>query len=205
MKKSDFFFLLFYGTVGWLLCLPSCKKIDLSLPQQPDKVNAWDTLPAITQEGKHTFGCLVDGRVAVPHGWSITGGILNGSFDESKGLGYGDIRADLTDTSSSKILRIGYNASYFLPNQYTTNTDFNTPLNFFVICTDNSNYKSYFPDTSALGKNNFFKITKIDTAKNFVSGLFAFTLFQGDNFGITDRTDSIVISDGRFDLRYSPQ
>ena len=122
MKKSDLFFLLFYGTVGWLLCLPSCKKIDLSLPQQPDKVNAWDTLPAITQEGKHTFGCVVDGRVAVPHGWSIEGGILNGSFDESEGLGYGDMRADLTDTSKA-ILWTTYGPSHFLPSQYTTNSD----------------------------------------------------------------------------------
>jgi hypothetical protein len=202
MKKSDFFFLLFYGTVGWLLCLPSCKKIDLSLPQQPDKVNAWDTLPAITQEGKHTFGCLVDGRVCVPHGWSITGGILNGFFDESKGLGYGNMRADLTDTIGAEELSISYGPSYFLPSQYATNADLNMPLSFSLVYYNRQGF--YAPDTSALGKTNFFKITKIDTAKNFVSGLFAFTLYRETNQGI-DRTDSVVINEGRFDLRYYPQ
>ena len=202
MKKSDLFFLLFYGTVGWLLCLPSCKKIDLSLPQQPDKVNAWDTLPAITQEGKHTFGCLVDGRVAVPHGWSITGGILNGFFDESKGLGHGIMTADLTDTSGLEKLSISFGSSYFLPSQYATNADLNMPLSFSLVYYNRQGF--YSPDTSALGKNNFFKITTIDTSKNFISGLFAFTLYRETNQGI-DRTDSVVITDGRFDLRYYPQ
>jgi hypothetical protein len=76
------------------------------------------------------------------------------------------------------------------------------PLSFSLVYYNRQGF--YAPDTSALGKTNFFKITKIDTAKNFVSGLFAFTLYRETNQGI-DRTDSVVINEGRFDLRYYPQ
>jgi hypothetical protein len=44
----------------------------------------------------------------------------------------------------------------------------------------------------------YFEITKLDTVKKIVSGIFAFTLYA--RTGISD-LDSIVVTDGRFDFR----
>ncbi len=67
--------LLFFGVTICFLCLNACQKTNPTLPyvEPPIHINYWDTLPAITQEGRNTIGCLVNGKVSVPHGVSIGG------------------------------------------------------------------------------------------------------------------------------------
>ncbi len=59
---------------AWLALLPACFKAKLDPPDPGTVLQEWDTLSAITQERKHTFGCLVNGKVWVPHGINLMGG-----------------------------------------------------------------------------------------------------------------------------------
>lgn len=196
--------LLFFGVTLCFLCLNACQKTNPILPyvEPPVHINYWDTLPAITQEGWNTIGCKVNGKVWVPLGAPFGNPNYSSTFDESHGLGYGEINAKIKLFNPNGKLTISFSPSYFLPNQFATNSDFNKPLNTVVKFI---NQYSYYADTSSLGKSNFLKITHIDTVRNFVAGFFQFTLYRGQNYKITNRSDSIVITDGRFDLRYVPE
>ena len=63
----------------------------------------------------------------------------------------------------------------------------------------------YYPDESKILKSNKWEVTKVDTVKNYISGRFSVVLYQRNNHIITNVNDSIVITDGRFDMLYYPQ
>jgi hypothetical protein len=198
--------LLFFSVTLCFMCLNACQKTNppptLPYVEPPIHINYWDTLPAITQEGWNTIGCKVNGKVWVPLGAPFGNPNYSSTFDESKGLGYGEINAKIKLINPNGKLTISFSPSYFLPNQFATNSNFNTPFTTVVKYVDQH---AYYADTSSLGNSNFLKITHIDTVRNFVAGFFQFTVYRGQNYKITDRSDSIVFTDGRFDLRYVPE
>ncbi len=63
--------------------------------------------------------------------------------------------------------------------------------------------KWYYPTDNKVDTGNQLNITKLDTVNNILSGTFKFKLYRGANDKITNRADSLVITDGRFDIRYS--
>ena len=81
MKKKKLLWLMPF-LAAWLALLPACFKAKLDPPDPGTVLQEWDTLSAITQERKHTFGCLVNGKVWVPHGINLMGGIKNMHLDE---------------------------------------------------------------------------------------------------------------------------
>jgi hypothetical protein len=192
--------------VVWLALSTTCCKVSVDWPDPPDptvKVNVWDTLPAITQEGKYTIGCLVNGKVWVPHGVNLMGGIKSMYFDEKKNLGSGRGDFSINYDSIDDNMSISFGPTHFNPNYYKITSDKTDPQGFSVQFI--SGTKFYYPDTSVINNSNFVEITKVDTLKNFVSGKFSFTLYQGNFYKVTDHNDSIVITDGRFDMLYYPQ
>jgi hypothetical protein len=197
MKKL--FFLLPILAAAWLMLLTTCCKVSIDLPDPPDPtatVNVWDTLPAITQEGKYTFGCLKNDSVWVPHGFSLSGPIKSLHFDESKGLGYGYGECQINWNYKTEILYFSFGNSFYNNTEYHSSPDTSEANLFSAIMLLED--KFYEMDNSKPIFSNRFKLTKIDTVRNFVSGLFNFTLYYGQN-------DSIVITNGRFDMLYYPQ
>lgn len=185
--------LLFSIAFVFLFCI-TCKK------DRPPKV-----LPPITQTGANTFGCKINGQVWVPYypcidaSWngavelaynihpiystsmfplrfSLEAGKLEDPYSEFFSIGPAHWRG-LNTEDLSYVYRVG-NVFDSLEIDFTTNSGYYTP-------------KYGNP-------NNVFQITKIDTASKIISGIFSFTVY--DYFGTNFLEDSLVVTDGRFDL-----
>jgi hypothetical protein len=157
-----------------------------------------DVLPPITQEGKNTFGCRINGKVWVPYYpcFGLPAGAMALSYE---------IRP-FYDTAILPIffsLRAGNNANggsgFFIGQNSTISDRIFRPGNIIdsilINFTSNTGHGYYNFDTVPGSSPKEFLITKLDTAKGIVSGTFAFTLYSSPN-------DSIVFSDGRFDLQF---
>lgn len=201
-----------------LLGITSCDqcKQELPAPQQPitpqpNPFRPPSELPPATQHGANTFGCRINGENWVF--WIPPFALTDGtSFLVSEDNGYGtancNVRVWRDTLVDNKIL---YNdiVFSFLNPFFETKTyskaagghlDYD---NFdFLLLIYNQN-KWYFPDTSSQATSNRLIIDRIDTDSNIIAGRFQMVLYRGHNDIITDRTDSIVISDGRFDFIYN--
>ncbi|OBX26570.1 hypothetical protein LX77_00850 [Gelidibacter algens] len=169
-----------------LLCLfvltfTSCNNDDDDAPTDPI-----DQLPPMTQTGENTFGCLVNGKlfvvtnntkqVAVYQG----GGLSIGGEKDLNGF-FSEVSMFISETSIGEM--IIENENYILNNNSLMKGQYyNDEENCF-----------YFTNQSHTG---FLKITKLDKINFIVSGSFEFQSVS------EDCTDSIKITDGRFDLKY---
>jgi hypothetical protein len=172
-----------------LLILPAfltaahCKKQN-SLPKE---------LPPITQEGKNTFGCKIDGEIWVPH--YPCGAYGNPCEELSCNI------ANLPP-SPTPLAPMGMAASRKANNE-VTGLSIDARQTIFVRLGDYKDSVSIqlrWGGTYSLGYSQAgdkFIITKIDTVKRILSGEFQFTLKASDGSGRTVR-----ISEGRFDFTY---
>ena len=165
------------------------------------KSSPGDSLPPITQEGKNTFGCKINGKVWVPH-WDcfyLTGGTAEMDY------------SIVPKTNSSLlplvwVMHLGREAdnSLFSFQQAPTLSDhlIYHPGNIidslkieYAIAPASFYYNYYYVDRNT---PRFFNIDKLDTLNKIVAGTFAFTLYGSDN---NSNLDSVVITEGRFDLQ----
>jgi hypothetical protein len=160
------------------------------------------TLPPITETGANTFGCLIDGKVWVPH---FTCNYLANPCSE---INYSILPAD----SSAKlpiifVFMAGNDAgehSYFNFAPWE-NSHISTTGNVAdsLLISFDGNYGLNVPAftySNNLGAgNNVFEITKLDSVNQIISGIFNFTLYAISNSGAVD---SIVVTEGRFDLQF---
>ena len=164
-----------------------------SLKCSKDKTNPPTTLPPITQEGKNTFGCKVNGGIWVPY--YKCGG---------SGNPCGELFVDVYPAIIQQKIPIEINMSFTKKNQDNSSTGFqiNTKQNFKLFTTGNkidslniefstSSFKFYRNSNN----NGSFQLTKLDTLNNIISGLFETTLY-------VSATDSVKITEGRFDLKF---
>lgn len=192
MKKSIFLLLLPLLAAAWLF---SCYKD--SPPPNPGPLPIdYTVLPPATQEGKNTFGCKVNGEVWVPRVelW-VPWYDKAVNFNEKNGTGTGIISCRLLNITTDDFFTIAFAANYFQPTTYKS--------------TNNSISQFWFSPDFRLGherfdpleddSTNLLQITAIDTSKNFVSGVFHCTLYNGD------KTQTLKITEGRFDLVYYPE
>jgi hypothetical protein len=156
-----------------LLLTSACKK-------DPNDPNG---LPKATQEGKNTFGCLVDGKAFLPKAGSVFS-INNREPLEAylyQGSLYisarGDGGADMVVKDACK------------PGKYILRT---------VASGSNGYYKDatgqYFTNDIQIGEIN---LTRIDTLQKIAAGTFQFSAA-----GISTAVgNTVTISEGRFDVR----
>jgi hypothetical protein len=180
---------LLFAILFVFLFYTGCKK------SSPAKV-----LPPITQTGANTFACKINGQVWVPYyhcdsycmgcveldynihpvysismfplRLSLQAGKSENPYSGIFSIGPASLRG-LTMEDLSYIYKVG-NVFDSLGIDFITNSGYYTPQY------DN-------PD-------NIFQITKLDTTNKIISGIFGFTLY-------TSPTDSIIVTDGRFDLK----
>ncbi|HVT84420.1 MAG TPA: hypothetical protein VHD35_04415 [Chitinophagaceae bacterium] len=203
MKKASYhIFLLLLALVSLQI---SCRKS--SIKSEPQ-------LPPITQIGANTFGCKINGKVWVPHfactafgdpcgelEYTVTPQ-FNGSDtslfislvagNDSGGHAFFQIGPRHGGSlGGSSIKGIGNYADSIGVDFYTDISDYYLYDSLYRTVLINSYYTFYVTNL-----NPVFNITTIDATKGIVAGTFAFTLFT------QDLKDSLIITDGRFDIRF---
>ena len=175
----------------WLVlaCLlfTTCKKND-----NPNPADQGEQLPPITQEGKNTFGCLLNGQVWLPGGNFGTPN-FRVNYDPSYDGGTFDLRTyrylrkDGTDEQyiimyANNIMTTG---TYNFSNIQQTNVSLNDrATSCYYDSRDELNY--------AIGS---FTITKFDETNRIIAGTFEFILAKPG-------CDTIRVTQGRFDKRF---
>lgn len=152
-------------------------------------------LPPVTEEGKNTFGCLIEDEIYVPAGRRITmEPILQINYFPTHPYYYFSVTTHRfvdykgTDPVMDAHVRFGSDSIYTIGTYTLDGT-----------VTYNNNWYQALPGTTSL------TITKLDTIKGIISGQFYFQAIENNNFLPIDRLDPnskvITISNGRFDLK----
>ena len=194
MKNKIFLFLLPMLAAAWL-SLPACRKAPPD-PPLPPAIPYWDTLPAITQTGANTFGCLVNGEVWVPRVQILVPWYdLAASLNEQDGTGSCGIDCRILTTTQDDYLTMGFGPTYFSPvTCYGKRTLFPKSNILFRITHDTY---SIYPKDSMI---NWVKVSMVDTDRHIVSGTFQFTMYKSQV-----PYNVLNITEGRFDLKYHPE
>lgn len=198
--KNNFRIVLSITTI-FLVCGSACKKSTLP-----------STLPPVTEAGNNTFGCKVNGQVWVPYFRCID--LVAGATELTYNI-------SPINTDSSLPLSIWLDAgnhidgeSFFSFRQNFSLSDHiygpGNIIDSLLIDFNSGSAPTYsnFQIYQVSNTPRYFQISKLDTINKIISGTFAFTLYT--KVGV-NTLDSVVISDGRFDLqignytRCSPQ
>ena len=146
-------------------------------------------LPAETQTGAKTFGCLVNGELVIPYYENS----LASSYDYNPHAVYDRIEDRL------RITGYGQNYQFF---EFTVNLPENglsAPIDKVRYFPPNSNGDYYY------GGENIGNIilTRFDLTQRIVSGTFNFTGYKHDanTEELIDSNDFVMVTLGRFDIR----
>jgi hypothetical protein len=172
---------LHYLNMVLLLALAGCEGCKKDEPKPKTEL---EKLPPITQEGKNTFGCLVNGKAFVPL-----------SFDSRAVYQLGTLQ--ISGTRFEPYLQLGIivnEKNYGLLN--TTSYHLNGfPDSFIGAYSENSAQScTYEYQNCFTGK---ITLSKLDRIRYIISGTFDFVTVAKD-------CDTLKITDGRFDIRYIP-
>lgn len=156
-------------------------------------------LPPATQTGANTFGCLIDGKPWVadiaPNILDPAMRKLDMSYDETlSGVFYNNTFALfarlVNDTTSLSFAVTGFKLEK--PGLL------DVALNKLSI-----RYRQHSPLVKTYEMNETlpykYEITKLDTLANICSGRFEFYVIS------SDKSDTLHITEGRFDKKYSPE
>lgn len=155
-----------------------------------------DQLPAATQTGARTVGCLVNGKVFLPHKEGINSPI-NCFYQPDEN---GDYYFNITCADFRKSTPIGFSVqnrksnlvagnTYILNKNLINNGDFEGGGGNYDIGVDNR----YFTNNLMTGE---LKITKVDLTKGIISGTFWFD-------AVNDKGEKVEIREGRFDWGFN--
>lgn len=148
-----------------------------------------EKLPAITQNGANTFGCLINGKAWTPKGNQfkpnffiiVDPSFQNGNFD-LRAYQYKNQKFERINIFSNDIRNIG---NYSIAPKRLVSLDFRSE---FSTC-----YYLHSIDNFSSG---YLKITKYDLQNGIISGQFECTLYDS-----AINCDTIKITNGRFDYK----
>lgn len=176
----------FYLTFFVLLSMLSCRKHKSEL----------EKLPAETQTGVETFGCLVNGKVFKPKGSPFGGPILSCAYQYVNG-GYsfqlhakqriGDVLLSVGVFTDS--LAIAQGATIPLFERFIAGKGYGLHGRYI----SGSEPRLYLTQASGTGE---LHITKLDETSRIVSGTFWFD-------GVNDDGEKVEVREGRFDVHYT--
>jgi hypothetical protein len=171
----------------------ACKKDKSPTPIEPTPTG--DQLPPITQSGANTFGCLVNGKVWIPKGFSNTGtpnprAILDNDLN---GIPFMQIRSGQYESGNSIsnfTMTIDSVNILGIHNVYTTKKQIGFGTTLFPNC-------GILPDDIVQYKIGSIIITKYSIGSNnaIISGLFDFKIK-------INTCDTLFFSNGRFDMKF---
>ncbi len=168
----------------------------------------YNTLPPITQEGNGTFGFKINGEVWVPHNPCRDNPFSPNACE----LSYQvtplprDSNGNVPIFFSLLATRIDNNnkeTDFQIIQEYGVNFskegNVADSLNISYATNVNTNDGSSFAPNYSPAGSCVFQVTKIDTVRNFISGIFQFNLVEKVN-GVVIAT--LALTDGRFDLPF---
>lgn len=155
-----------------------------------------DQLPAATQSGANTFGCLVDGQAFTPTKKYIYNYSFNYGYDPSYGLSIDAIN-DNRDADYLGHIYVDLQIPNLIEGNTYTLTDYNIAGKGGAKYTDISgpgNINGNYETNSQMGGS--LTVTKFDLARKIISGTFLFKA--------TDMTNNktVNVTNGRFDLTF---
>ncbi|MBN8682020.1 MAG: hypothetical protein J0L99_05190 [Chitinophagales bacterium] len=178
MKNTLLFILLLAA-----LSFSACEK-EKTPPTELEK------LPAATQEGKNTFGCLVDGKAWTPK-W---GGLINPGITPYYNNVLGRFTIDAAHYSNQKLSSGVWitGDSIWGPGVYNLVHPLLSYIHIDSACGSSGPQSHEYHDNI----NGTIQITRLDVSTGIISGTFEF-----DAVSETCQ-DTVHISDGRFDIKY---
>jgi hypothetical protein len=175
MKK----FLLLSLLTSFILLASQCKNDD----DNKTPLAPIDQLPPPTQEGKYTFGCLVNGEAWIPRTTTDMVAIYQ--------QGVLSIGADV-DSKEESIIFVIRDTSIITDKIYTLNDPPITEAKFYSV--EGTVWCDYNSDDTI---NGYITLSRFDKINYIISGQFKFTTVNSD-------CDTIRVTDGRFDMKYIP-
>ena len=165
-----------------LLCFISC---DFGLTGDEDEdLTELEKLPPLTTTGENTFGYLINGKSIIVRNTIFQVAIFQqGQLQLGGGVDINDV-----DQGVTMILGDPLNINQF----YTFNSSDSINARYYINSVDIS-CRSEFADTY----DGSIMFSKIDRTNFIVSGFFDFST-------VTESCDTLRITEGRFDLQYTP-
>ena len=154
-----------------------------------------DGLPPATQEGKGTFGCLVNGLLFTPKGSPFGGPIQQSYYQFVNGVNY-FLVSGTNNSNSSKVYSIKIRSEDVI-----LQTGMTIPLiegekgkaSGLYWVGEVASTNEYKTDGHNKGE---LKITRFDEANQIVSGTFWFD-------AVNDKGVKVEVREGRFDMRFT--
>jgi len=175
-KKSLLLFLLV------LSVLPACKK---------SATSELDKLPAASQYGANTFGCLVNGKAFLPKTWgAFSGPKLSANYTPSPTGGlviYAVHKSEEGSISMVSLITDSLEVSEGQTLKLSTRAPGNAAGFFDYISGFNYNTDQKSPGT--------LTITKLDLVNKIISGIFDFDVSNSNG-------ETVKITNGRFDIHF---
>ena len=150
-----------------------------------------EELPPITQEGKNTFGCLVNGKLWLPKGYNGTSN-LDASYDPSFMGGAFNLSTYRIDGDFREYITLGSD-SISKSGTYDVN-----PKGRFLTFYSKLNSKGAgcdLSDFTIVKSKGKVTIIKLDLISQVVAGTFEFTIYKPN-------CDTIKVTQGRFDMKF---
>jgi len=150
------------------------------------------SLPAISSEGKNTFGCLINGELYLPKGsynhsyysWHDEPNFY-GTFSMNVNRKQPNDNSNFTIELRNRVFTIGKHLVYANPNtkNYLFHSEGSSPP---------AEYENF-----TLDSNNFIHLIRLDTINRIAAGTFQFSLVNNNNI-----LDTVKVTEGRFDFTY---
>jgi hypothetical protein len=183
---------------SYIYYLLICLILTTSMKCKKDETGI-EALPPTTQEGKNTFGCLVNGEAFTPKGSNLGGPVLSSYYqylNSPTAQGYFfNVSADMEEDNISKSISIGANnviikqgSKYQLKN-YPNVDEVYARL---IIISNSGSINQY--ETINIYKGELL-ISKFDETKQIVSGTFWFD-------AVNKNGEKVEVREGRFDVKY---
>jgi len=150
---------------------------------QPKPKTELEKLPAATQAGAYTFGCLVNGKA-----WVVQNSLHTVAIDQVNFSLWGSIQ------NNSQNIFFFIQDPGIVVKSYLLNDRMSQYAQFSNYTDINNSCECYADGTTG---NGILNITKFDQTKLIVSGTFNFTAWN-------TKCDTIKVTEGRFDLHYTP-
>lgn len=165
-----------------LLTLTACEGCKKDEPKPKTEL---EKLPPITQDGKNTFGCLVNGKAYVPLSFDSRAVYQLGILQVFGNLfkPFRTIALVIRETNNGLLGNISYDLNKFPDSSGEASFE----MNELISCT-------YKPEDCLSGRAT---LSKIERKNYIVAGTFDFTT-------VSQACDTLRITNGRFDIRYIP-
>ncbi len=178
-------------TLLLITILFSCKKDD-------DDQTPIEQLPAATQVGANTAGCLVNGQVFLPKGSSQFGPTLSCFYQQLEDGYHFGLAITEKGSNENRTVNISLNPEELLEgNTYSLTSiiigEFNYISNFaeFRISSNTNATIRYITTDNYIGE---LTVNRLDTQQRIISGTFWFNAKRAEEI--------IEVREGRFDMRY---